>query len=467
MLKSGDTMSDDTSTDLVYLDSGNASEFSLATEFTVAQYSLTKNELKTWLLLIASLDEFRDSDPSGTVYCLNVNAFADRLKIDVRKARGKIVAGYFIQLSHKYIDIRSREDQNGEQDIYHAPFIAEMKYNKKTHMLRVALPPTLNAYLFKLPSGTYIRYDIDTILQLDSVNAMRIFLYLRGLELNHIHHVSVEEYRREMHVNPDTEWRYYRYKILTKVVDEIRRHTEYKDFYIEDNAKRGQSATVLYFGFHAKGHEDEYLFSVAPAIAKDIKERYKAPEVLLCLNFAIEKGFNPKYLDKIYDKVDEQTLVANLNYVRRLIFKEQREGNFKGPEVYGKYFYKAIIEDWAGKAGQKQEQLTRAKGAVLSHQQEKLQTIQQEREKLQNNMMEWQKLAEDYIKEMSLKELIDFISEHQEHLNNLAGKRPFNTDHAMTKKRNYREYRLIKQIVLGQMMTGEIPIPQQTIALFS
>ena len=53
-------MSTDKSNGLVYLDSGNANEFSLATEFTVAQYSLTKNELKTWLLLIASLDEFRE-----------------------------------------------------------------------------------------------------------------------------------------------------------------------------------------------------------------------------------------------------------------------------------------------------------------------------------------------------------------------------------------------------------------------
>ena len=89
MVKRGDKVSDNKSNELVYLDSGNANEFSLATEFTVAQYSLTKNELKTWLLLIASLDEFRDDDPSGTVYCLNANTFADRLKIDVRKARGK------------------------------------------------------------------------------------------------------------------------------------------------------------------------------------------------------------------------------------------------------------------------------------------------------------------------------------------------------------------------------------------
>lgn len=82
-------------------------------------------------------------------------------------------------------------------------------------------------------------------------------------------------------------------------------------------------------------------------------------------------------------------------------------------------------------------------------------------------MLEWQKMAEDYVKEMSLKELADFISSHQVQLDNLAGKRPFNTDHAMTRKRNYREFRFIKQIVLGKMMSGEIPIPQRNISLFS
>ena len=125
------------------------------------------------------------------------------------------------------------------------------------------------------------------------------------------------------------------------------------------------------------------------------------------------------------------------------------------------------MEDWAGKAGQKQEQVSRVKNAVLSRQQEKLQTIQQEREELQNNMLEWQKMAEDYVKDMTLKELAAFISLHQAQLDNLAGKRPFNTDHAMTRKRNYREYRFIKQIVLGKMMSGEIPIPQQNLSLFS
>ena len=460
-------MPTDEANKLVYLDSNNANELFLAIEFTVAQYSLTKNELKTWLLLIASLNEYRNDDPSGTVYCLNANAFADRLKIDQRKARGKIVAGYFIQLSHKYIDIRSREDQEGEQDIYHAPFIAETKYNRRTHMLNVALPPTLNDYLFRLTNGTYIRYDIDTILQLDSVNAIRIFLYLRRLERNNVHQISIEEYRQEMHLSPDTQWRYYRYKTLVKAVEEIRRHTEYKDFYIEDNAKRGQAATILYFGFHRKEQEDEYLYGVAPAIAKEIREHYTTPEVLLCLNFAIEKGFNPRYLGKIYGKIDEEILIANLNYVRRLILKEQREGDGKPPDVYGKYFYKAVMEDWAGKAGQRAEQINGAKNVVLSRQQEKLQTIKQEREELQSNIMEWQKLAEGYIKELSIKDLAKFISSHQTQLNGLAGKRPFNFDRAMTRKRNYREYRFIKQIVLSCMMSGEIPIPQRNISLFS
>ena len=452
-------MSEVTESEMIFLDTASAREFSLATEFTVAQYSLTKNELKTWLLFIASLDEYRNRDnPSGTVYCLNANTFADRLKIDVRKARGKIVASYFIQLSHKFIDIRSREDKDGEQDIYHAPFIAETKYNKKSHLLWVALPPTLNNYLYNLPPGTYFRYDIDTIIQLDTVNAMRIFLYLRGLELNHIHCIRIEEYRREMHINEDTQWRYYRYKTLARVVEEIRRHTEYKDFYIEDNAKRGQSATKLYFGFHAKGHEEEYLYNVSPVAAKKIKEYYTAPEVLLCLNFAIENGFNPQYLDKIYSQVDEKTLVANLNYVRRLIFKEKREGEPKSPEVYGRYFYKAIREDWAGKAGETQEEYNRVQNAVLSRSQQRLQAEHQEREQLQNDMLAWQKEAEVYIAELSHKELVQFLADNDKQLNYLAGKRPFNTDHALSRKKNYREYRFLKQIVLSKMMSGEIRI---------
>ena len=121
----------------VFLIPKDTGPMTIAQEFATAKYALSKNQLKAWYLFIASMDENHVPEQS-TTYVFDALRFADKLNIDARKARGMMVAEIFTKLSQNYIDLRSRGDDNGEQDIYHANFISELSYNRKTHILRSA-----------------------------------------------------------------------------------------------------------------------------------------------------------------------------------------------------------------------------------------------------------------------------------------------------------------------------------------
>lgn len=218
----------------VFLIPRDTGQMSIAKEFATAKYSLSKNQLKAWYLFIASMDEHHVPE-QGTMYSFDALRFADKLNIDARKARGMIVAELFTKLSQNYIDLRSREDSNGEQDIYHANFISELSYNRRTHILNVSIPPRLNQYLFNLKEGTYITMDIEDILALDTIVSMRIFIYLRNLDRMDIHEIPIDQFRQEIDLYPESSYKEFKRKVINSSIEEIHRHTSYKEFFIEDD----------------------------------------------------------------------------------------------------------------------------------------------------------------------------------------------------------------------------------------
>lgn len=67
---------------------------------------------------------------------------------------------------------------------------------------------------------------------------------------------------------------------------------------------------------------------------------------------------------------------------------------------------------------------------------------------------------------MTLSDLLAFMKRHASQLDYLAGRRGFNREHACSRKKTYREYRLLTQVVLGKMMAGEIPVSVNSSSLF-
>jgi len=451
--------------DQFYLQAVDDGLANIGQEFTDAQYNLQKNELKAWILLIASLDEdLRGSDNS--TYIFDAISFADKLGIDSRKARGRIVADIFVKLSHNFIDLRSREDSNGEQDIYHTAFIYKVRYHRKTYRLEIGIPPDLKPYLFALKKGTFVSLDVKDILALDTVSSMRVYIFLRGLERKGVFSVSIQDLRAGIGLTTEyyNDFRRLKQKILEPAAIEIRKHTSCKHFFIEDNGSKGRKATHIHFGFSQETESDDIFFNTSPEMAKIVKSKF-SPSVQLVIRFAMDAGFNPRYIGNKFDKLSDDLIIANFNYVLELVSKEKKSGKEKAPDVYGRYFLKAVEENWA----------------QSNHQSEKMLKKSVEREKnlkIQQNMKEIQEhddmataadyyrnQAKEFIDGMKFSDLNNFVEQNLKMLNRLAGKNVFNKDKALTRKKNYREYKLLVQFTVGKMIIGELET-QNPVSLF-
>ena len=447
---------------LIPLETGSVT---VAREFATAKYSLSKNELKAWYLFIASMDS-HCCPQLRTTYVFDAVRFADKLNIDTRKARGTIVANIFTRLSKNYIDLRSREDNNGEQNIYHANFISELSYNKHSHILEVSIPPRLNDYLFNLKEGTYLTMDIEDILALDTVVSMRVFIYLRNLERIGIHEISVTQFRNEINLYPESSYKEFKRKVIKASMEEIRRHTDYKDFFIEDDGSPGRKATVISFKFTKDNTFDEYLLTqVSPAIAYSIRELQKkfSERVITMFTMALEKGFDPRYIKDNFDDMTDDRIVSNFHIVFERISKDKKSNKEKDAAVYGRYFITAVREDWAAQSNREKEAVKHADARIKNHELQKQMQDAQERDDIQSLTLFYQTKAKEYVSNMNLSNLMGFVRKNRAQLNSLAGQKGFNEEHAYTRKKTYKEYKLLTQVVIGKMMAGEIIVPKENI----
>lgn len=442
----------------VFLIPKDTGPMTIAQEFATAKYALSKNQLKAWYLFIASMDENHVPEQS-TTYVFDALRFADKLNIDARKARGMMVAEIFTKLSQNYIDLRSRGDDNGEQDIYHANFISELSYNRKTHILEVSIPPRLNQYLFNLREGTYLSMDIEDILALDTIVSMRLFIYLRNLDCLNIHELSIERFRSEIGIYPESSYKEFKRKVLTGSIEEIRNRTKYKDFFIDDDGGPGRKATTIVFGFTKQAIANTYFPNLAPALVKQLREKF-SERILVLFSMACEEGFEPSYIKDNFDGIPEDRIVSNFHLVFDRITKDERMGKKKELDVYGRYFIAAVKQDWAGASHQTKTALKKGMARIENKQLEERMREVQEQEENQDRANFYLKHAKDYVAAMTLSDLITFMKRNASQLDYLAGRKGFNREHACSRKKTYREYRLLTQIVLGKMMAGEIPTPK-------
>ena len=327
--------------DASYVAVASAGPINLAAEISTAEYNLPATELKTWFLIIASLN-----GEERTEYMFNALDVANRLSIDARKARGSIVSKIFDKLADRDIVIVSDSvNQEGEHSTYKAHFLAEVSYNKKTRFITFSIPPKLHRFLFNLKKNSTLRLDLQVILSLNTNTAIRVYIYLRSLDRLGIHEISIDEFRKNVPFYQSSEFYEYKRRLLLPAVQEIHRHTDYKDFFIEDNGRRGVKATMLHFGFFKEEKADEHLLDdVNPRLRKELESKF-SEAVLIVISMAVKQGFNPAYIKDKFDKYSEERILANFKAVFNRIQKDRTRNKLKSPEAYGRYFIPAVEEN--------------------------------------------------------------------------------------------------------------------------
>ena len=420
-------------------------------EVSLAEYSLTLLELKTWFIVIASLKE-----QERPLYVISAMSIADQLGINKSKARGTIVSDIFRKLMKQTITL-TEKNETGEANVYEANFLGETYYDANSKIIAFSIPPILHQFLFHLKNNLTLSLDISDILKFESVMTIRMFVYLRELDRLNIHSIPIEEFRKHVNFSPSSDYRVYKQRVIKPAEKEIRDTGMYRYFHIEDDGRKGIKATTIYFGFTNEEDDCLLLAGVAPKIRKELLKKFSR-RVLLLMDFAIKEGFNPAYIKNQFDIFDDEHIAANFQVVFDRIISDKQTNRQKTPDEYGRYFMRAVIDNWAG-----DDITARAKQAKQKVRNAELQKQMQditEQERFQSQANYIRGCAKEFIEAMSLGELVTFIKENKKEIQTLAARgREFNMDHALSRKKTYREFRILCQLVAGKMMAGQIHVP--------
>lgn len=425
------------------------------------EWKLSKNELKAWYVLLSEItSEYltKHSTEQQKYYSFDALSFADRLGIDKRRPRGKDIAKLFVGLSEHCLNVESEQD-----GLFYSTMISEVVYNPQTHILYLALSDTLKRMLMALSQQDCFSLDVNSLLSLQTTKAIRIFVYLKNLQHLGLNEISIEEFFHELHLtSSEQEYKYLKRNTLLPAMKEIQTNTPYEKFFIVDDGKKGRKATKLFFGFHLNQPRQTDLFlpekmahsflieDVGLELAQNLSEKF-SERVLIAIHFAVQKGFHPKYIAKHFDGLSEEQIINNLNYVQDIIVKDKRKGQEKDPITYGKYFLKAVTDNWI----MKQFALPESKQTSA--------TLQDKHDLAPSIQMAYQK-AEKYLSSLSLNELTLFVKQNLKQLQENSGGKEFVFEKACSRKKTYREYKLVIKLMTGKILTGEILVP--TISLF-
>ena len=429
----------------------------LAESFASAPYELTPMQLKAWIIFVATLDS--DNDDGSNIYQLNAYDIADKLGVDKRKARGTIVADLFSDLSFQGIRKKGAADRHGERNVFAANFVSGVAYDKDTHILKLEIPKMMRPYLFALKEGAYLSLDEKDIIALGSIPSIRTYIYLKNLDRQGISTVTIDDFRQGVGAtNPYYDvFKRFKHKFIVPVVKEIRKHTEYKDFFIEDNGCRGRKATLLNFGFFADSDIKDLFADVAPAKAA-ICRKY-SPDTQICFRLAMDEGFDPAYIGTKFDGVPKENIIANFHYVQsEIILKDKRHGKNKGPQVYGKYFIKAVQEHWAENNGKFEAMLGRDSDRRRNHHIQEVMKEVQEQDDVASQAIHIDKQAKEYL-ELLYKDafaLDKFIRDNEKQLIAMSDKKGFDKAKAFSKKKIYREYKILVAFITSKIILREI-----------
>jgi len=435
----------------------------IAERLLVTQNDLTLQQLKTWVVFISTLDT--ENDDGNNVYIFNAIDLAKRLAIDERKARGTIVANIFDDLTRKQIKYRGEVDKKGEQNLFTSNLVGSVTYNKSTHMIQLEIPRAMRPFLFLLKRGAYTSIDTKHVVALDTVFSVKIYIYLKTMERQGIFEIPLDEFRTNIGATAECNNVYadFKRRVIKPAVAEIRKHTDYKDFFIEDDGGRGRKATRIRYGFTPNfDNENKILSSLSPAAAT-ICQRF-SEQVQIVFVLATQHGFDPAYIEDKLDDIPDDVILANFHYVMyEIIAKDKKKGKDKGPDVYGKYFLTAVQQHWAEKANKFDEMLGREKDRAQNADATQQAIAAQQQDELINSALFYDQKAKEYMDKLTSEPfaLSNFINENIAGLNGMAGKSGFSVEKALTGKKTYREHKILIKYITAKMTLNEINIPKQ------
>lgn len=304
--------------------SAHAYDVSLPLSLDSIRYpAMGLDTIKAWYFLISIVrkttkEEYRKGVCSYTLPSLDIAR-----NMNMKQPRGIRVRNALLPLTHFPVQVTEGDGKDLDQKyIANVNLLMFLAYNghKQKKPIQLLIHPIVNDLIFH--SREIIHFDYYDIARLSSVASIHVFTVLWRLHLQHIHTISVAEFKEKLGVS-DKYKKFARFAqvYIAPVEADIRLNTRYKDFHISFTSRSPAGkkipVTQLYFSFSSKEEEEtdtRKLIELAGKISKPYRE--------------IIKEFTPA-TQELFSELFERGYAVNtyINLILKVI-RECSEGTF-------------------------------------------------------------------------------------------------------------------------------------------
>lgn len=217
-----------------------------ANELMFAKHAMKENEMKLWLLTMASLA--KDNDVRQDVmYEYNISILADKLNINKDKGWRNIIREAIDNVSDKSIKIVKRySDEEDMQNWLKIPLYNSVEYDDFGDTVSVTVNPKMLPYL-KDFKEKFTEVDIDEMLSISGITQLKVFMVVKELIAEGTYSISIERFkeRLNMSVTSYPNFRDFQRDVLKKAEQQIRKNTSLKQFHFSHDGKGRRAATTI------------------------------------------------------------------------------------------------------------------------------------------------------------------------------------------------------------------------------
>lgn len=431
--------------------------------FSVAQHSMTMNELKALLFFIGTTQANTPEDELMNYheYTFFAGEVASRLQENYPKKRPRMIYETFKALQSKTIEFTDASQDEDEANRKSFALFSTVEYRgrQKNQPLILSLPATLNEFLYK--SKERIPFSFDELNQLESANSIRVFMYLKTLSSQGISSISLEIFKQALGFNAKSyqSFKELNRRILRPAEAEIRKATPYKDFSISNNGTTGKSPTFIYWQFVLTSLTDSNEKRATLKLLADdevarIKELPRTKQDAIMR--ALQAGYNPHYIGRLidYEQLD-YVFAANVD----LAINQSKKNNLS-PEDTGKMIWTAVTKNWASQNTNKdylkrKQNVHRARMTQLELDLNIEQDVAVE--------VDLKHRASEYFRILTPQDKLDFYQEYKSYFQNVFGdKKVFSLDKYLHLKENgqpdwrYNEIKAARDVIVGLLKNGSL-----------
>ena len=214
-----------------------------ANELMFAKHSLRENEMKIWLLTVASLAKEKNLN-HDVFYEYNISVLADKLNINKDKGWRNIIREAIDHVSDKSLKIVKR--YSSEEDKHNwlkIPLYNSVEYNDFNDTVSVSINQKMLPYLQDF-TEKFTEVDIDEMLAIRGITQLKVFMVVKELIAEGTYTISIDRFkeRLNMAVSSYANFRDFQRDVLKKAEQQIRRNTSLKQFHFTHDGKGRRAA---------------------------------------------------------------------------------------------------------------------------------------------------------------------------------------------------------------------------------